>query len=218
MLSATSWRAAQSDAGRRRRADAPRGRGLQDGVPAAAPAPAGEPMPMLPSVGPDASGASPAYPVRLTTVQARPRPPERARAAARRPPARQGLTARRAAAQGMATGQHATVLKPGFHITAPAGWMNDPNGMFQSREGVYHVFYQARPPARARRARRPPARPQGSALAACTAARGPLRQAGPAPDAGRARSGTRRRRCGARRTGATSSAATWCTGSACRPP
>lgn len=71
----------------------------------------------------------------------------------------------------------AQALKPAFHITAPYGWMNDPNGMFsfmtpltiavqlhpsfyvwqavaidegttmhagmfQSRVGMYHVFYQ----------------------------------------------------------------------------
>ena len=44
--------------------------------------------------------------------------------------------------QGMSAQQHGEILKPGFHITAPDGWMNDPNGMFQSQQGVYHIFYQ----------------------------------------------------------------------------
>ncbi len=38
--------------------------------------------------------------------------------------------------------QQGEAFKPAFHITAPSGWMNDPNGMFQSRQGVFHIFYQ----------------------------------------------------------------------------
>lgn len=34
------------------------------------------------------------------------------------------------------------MLKPRFHITGATGWINDPNGMFQNRDGSYHVFYQ----------------------------------------------------------------------------
>ncbi|KAK9835357.1 hypothetical protein WJX81_004418 [Elliptochloris bilobata] len=94
-----------------------RGRGLQDNIPAAAPAPAGEPKPMAPSVGPEASGSTAPY-------------------GGAQPPV-----------QGMTAGQHGEVLKPGFHITAPSGWMNDPNGLFQSQLGVFHIFYQWNPAA-----------------------------------------------------------------------
>ncbi|EIE20550.1 hypothetical protein COCSUDRAFT_67413 [Coccomyxa subellipsoidea C-169] len=41
----------------------------------------------------------------------------------------------------------AQALKPGYHITAAMGWMNDPNGMFQNKAGIYHVFYQWNPEA-----------------------------------------------------------------------
>lgn len=34
--------------------------------------------------------------------------------------------------------------KPSFHITPPAGWMNDPNG-FSKYLGEYHLFYQYHP-------------------------------------------------------------------------
>lgn len=34
--------------------------------------------------------------------------------------------------------------KPYFHITAPVGWMNDPNG-FSEYQGEYHLFYQYHP-------------------------------------------------------------------------
>ena len=44
--------------------------------------------------------------------------------------------------QGLSPQQHGEALKPGFHITAPTGWMNDPNGLFQSQQGIFHVFYQ----------------------------------------------------------------------------
>ena len=41
--------------------------------------------------------------------------------------------------------EQAALLKPRFHITGSTGWINDPNGMFQNRDGMYHVFYQVTP-------------------------------------------------------------------------
>lgn len=34
--------------------------------------------------------------------------------------------------------------RPRYHIAAPSGWINDPNGLIQM-DGVYHVFYQLHP-------------------------------------------------------------------------
>lgn len=37
-------------------------------------------------------------------------------------------------------------LRPGYHVTVPYGWMNDPHGMFELN-GTTHVFIQYNPRA-----------------------------------------------------------------------
>ena len=34
-------------------------------------------------------------------------------------------------------------LRPGYHVTAQEGWMNDPNGLFEYGNNT-HILYQAR--------------------------------------------------------------------------
>ena len=45
-------------------------------------------------------------------------------------------------AVGRVSEAQAAALKPSFHITGSTGWINDPNGMFQGKTGMYHVFFQ----------------------------------------------------------------------------
>ena len=35
--------------------------------------------------------------------------------------------------------------RPSFHISAPVGWINDPNGLIQTSDGTYQFFYQYTP-------------------------------------------------------------------------
>ncbi|WP_435195863.1 GH32 C-terminal domain-containing protein [Natronomonas sp. EA1] len=61
----------------------------------------------------------------------------RRRAFTDRPASGEGF---RAVREKLATDHH----RPGYHLAAPAGWLNDPNGLIE-HEGTYHVFYQYNP-------------------------------------------------------------------------
>ena|SRR5213594_144686 len=53
--------------------------------------------------------------------------------------------ARATAAVQVATARaQADAARPVFHVTAPAQWINDPNGPI-FRKGFYHLFYQLHP-------------------------------------------------------------------------
>ncbi|KAI4709701.1 hypothetical protein J4E89_005717 [Alternaria sp. Ai002NY15] len=43
------------------------------------------------------------------------------------------------------SGDYDEPLRPQVHFSPPAGFMNDPNGMYLSSDGVYHLYYQYNP-------------------------------------------------------------------------
>lgn len=44
-------------------------------------------------------------------------------------------------------GNYAGALRPQIHFSPPAGFMNDPNGMFKDQDGIYHLYYQCEFPS-----------------------------------------------------------------------
>jgi beta-fructofuranosidase len=42
-------------------------------------------------------------------------------------------------------GNYTGGLRPQVHFSPPQGFMNDPNGMFLGKDGVYHLYYQYNP-------------------------------------------------------------------------
>src|SRR5258705_12935619 len=54
------------------------------------------------------------------------------------------LTRATTAVEAAAARAQADPARPIFHITAPAQWINDPNGPI-FHKGVYHMFYQLHP-------------------------------------------------------------------------
>ncbi|GAA6037612.1 hypothetical protein JCM8097_006142 [Rhodosporidiobolus ruineniae] len=42
-------------------------------------------------------------------------------------------------------GDYSGPLRPQLHFSPPAGWANDPNGMFRDTSGLYHFYYQHNP-------------------------------------------------------------------------
>lgn len=48
------------------------------------------------------------------------------------------------ASAALAANNYTGRLRPQVHYSPPHGFMNDPNGLFFDRKGVYHLYYQCR--------------------------------------------------------------------------
>lgn len=43
-------------------------------------------------------------------------------------------------------GNYSGALRPQIHFSPPVGFMNDPNGLHRDAEGIWHLYYQCKPP------------------------------------------------------------------------